>query len=146
MYKAFVFITVEIAPASEKNQNNTIKSETKCIFQGEYSGHGFTHAFKHKATQHRAKGFQEALHHSFCTEKNRSSEEETQQMSHAFCFLFLSHQLRNYVVTLKIDIHIISEFQYQECTFEEIQALGFEIQKIKVGFGPFISLVKSVLY
>ena len=88
MYKAFVFITVEIAPESEKNQNNTIKSETKCKFQGEYSGHGFTHAFKHKATQHRAKGFQEALHHSFCTEKNRSSEEETQQMSHAFCFLF----------------------------------------------------------
>ena len=48
-------------------------------------------------------------------------------MPFVFCFLFLSHQLRNYVVTLKIDIHIISEFQYQECTFEEIQALGFGI-------------------
>ena len=48
-------------------------------------------------------------------------------LSCSLCFLFLSHQLRNYVVTLKIDIHIISEFQYQECTFEEIQALGFGI-------------------
>ena len=65
---------------------------------------------------------------------------------HHMSFFFLSHQLRNYVVTLKIDIHTIPEFQYQEPTFEEKQALGFGIQKIKVGSGPFTSLVKSVLY
>lgn len=59
MYKAFVFITVEIAPESEKKkiELHLIKSETKCIFQSEYSSHGFTHAFKHKTTQHRAKVF-----------------------------------------------------------------------------------------
>ena len=34
MYKAFVFITVEIAPESEKKiELHLIKSETKCIFQ-----------------------------------------------------------------------------------------------------------------
>ena len=56
-------------------------------------------------------------------------------------FFFLSHQLRNYVVELKINSHIISEFQYQESTFEEIRALGFGIQKIKVDSGSFISFV-----
>lgn len=58
MYKAFVCITVEIAPESEKKiELHLIKSETKRIFQSEYSSHGFTHAFKHKTTQHRAKVF-----------------------------------------------------------------------------------------
>lgn len=34
-----------------------MKSGTKCIFQSEYSSHRFTHAFKHKTTPHRAKGY-----------------------------------------------------------------------------------------
>ena len=45
------------------------------------------------------------------------------------------------MVEFKINSHIISEFQYQESTFEEIRALGFGIQKIKADSGSFISFV-----
>lgn len=90
-----------------------------------------------------------------CSRKNgiihfaqKKAEIQKKRLSkhHMSFFFFLSHQLRNYVVMLKINIHTIPEFQYQEPTFEEKQALGFGIQKIKVGSGPFTSLVKSVLY
>ena len=40
MYKDFVFITIELAPESEKKlELHLIKSETKCIFQDEYSSY-----------------------------------------------------------------------------------------------------------
>ena len=40
MYKDFVFITIELAPESEKKlELHLIKSETKCIFQDVYSSY-----------------------------------------------------------------------------------------------------------